>query len=419
MIKKILCYTALLLLGGVVGIPTAYTSIITNIPHESLESRHKVLELFAEGKLSENASFTITQKGNNKNFSIKSIVEEEQLSVLLIPEIEGSYIFPSIASWKFVFNEDRKLINVTYYLQDGFSSRIEGTSYLSSMEFSLILHDKELYNGISIPMSMKSFIKMPLSRFIKETKQALLLDWVFSDAKFFDIHNKAQNLYAYLQSNIGNVYEDKIDLTDSFLQEVTPDIGIDGLDSQALYTHLERSIAHTNTIIKNILQYIGSIPIDTSIFTPYDNNNNEITYTDKEYIPKYTNKAIKFLSLYPDFYVSNVQVNIPFHLDINNKLIDLYPMLYAYSAKYPGNFYIIPIIQRRNIEERTEQVYVGVEILIPYFTSDGRFYIFGFDNIQPYLDKELIDTTDSLEYYFDIKKLRIPSKQEYTKNEPR
>lgn len=379
-----------------------------SLAYDSTEARHRLLELIAEGKLSErDIEISITQSANRQKFLVRTYQVQENLQIQLIPEINGTFTFPCISAWALLFDPTQELVEVVYYLQNDGKSFVQGKSYFSSMEFSLVIYDNFVYENISVPISMKNFIKMPFGYFLEETAQSLHWDWVFPNRNFISINERARNFTAYLEQN----FKQDADMLlhqqhDSFNNAIPDKIE----DLQIISRRIIKNKEIINNTIYYMLEYIDSLPTDEIQFIPLDDKKRMIPLFDNRYLYIYAENIIFFLKKYPDFYTSVTALDIPFELDNKKSLEYLYSKIYLITAKFPGVWYLVPIVAESQPEEQKTETVVSLAILIPFFNLDGSFEIYGWDRVMAF-SAEMEDNNPA-QYFRKIEILRVPNKRQ-------
>lgn len=381
------------------NIVSAHAQEILIPSYESTEARARLLEYIVEGKFSDpNTELEIEQVSNKHTVLLKGQVENNLNEILVIPKVYDEYKFPVSSSWKMIFDQNNELNEVRYYLQDGEKSYIQGHKYLSSMEFSVFINNTPIYTDIAVPISIRNFIRMPFRDFVNETHRLLYLDWFFSDVSHLDINEKARNMSVYLDYKLGNTLKHKIAYASQILDTSTK------LELRStIAEQLRLEVEYISAILDYMLQYVHSQSIETQYLLPIDKKGHRIPYANYQFVDLFLDNIISFLNYYPDFYTSmNIERTIPFYEKLDTSLTSLYTQLYLSTAQYPGVWYIVPIFQSRNINDTIQKNCIAIEVLIPYFTANGTFHIFGYEAIEEYIEFE--KKQKALEQYIEFEK---------------
>lgn len=385
--------------------------------YSSVEIRLLLLEMYAQGRLSEdNIEYIVEQTSNNKLFKITSKKSDDSFLISLIPEYRGEYRFPSIGTWQLLFDKHGKIQYITYYIQADKNHRIILSPYKNSSEVSVVIGGYFLYENILIPLSIRSFFKMPLHQFFIETKQLLYWDWVFSERKFNETNEKSRNLSVYLTRQFDKEGEKQKRLNNLFNNDI---LVLSGLErNQILAQRRNVETAYIKRNIDYIMNYIGTDLVDESMFDPYDINKNKITNVNEEYLSIYIENVVDFLMQFPDYYTPVKTLDTPFFEEVSFQELDqLYVRLYLLTTKNPGLWFIVPIQKIVQEGEQTTRTTISMEILIPYFLPDGTFKIYGYDNVQQYLKDQKTSQDENRNVTYLYKKvgiLRVPNQRNNT-----
>lgn len=388
-----------------VGAKSAYSQEFLIYPFSTVEIRSYMLELYAEGKFSKrDVSMELEQSANQNKFLIKSKSIDDGTFLAITPETNDGFQFPSRSAWSFLFDNNDTLIEVKYYLQDNIY--LIAKPYYSSTEFSLFVENQFVYENVNIPLSIKSFITMPFREFVEETRQSLYWEWIFTTKELMHVNERSRNLVSYLNTVLQEERKARVDNildldTMTYLSEV----------DMMLDNKMEEEHVHIQNNINAILNYIDSKAVDESQFTPYNDDGRPIVRHENRYVEQYITNLQNFLHFFPDFYTSISTLTTPLYYGIKNQVATLYAELFFTTAKYPGLWYIVPIIQETKVGEKTIRNYVAMEILIPYFSAYGKFEIFGYDLLTQYLKDEQQAKAGSKKYYYEIEIFRVPNKR--------
>lgn len=404
-----------------VGDIPAYANEFSTQSYDSVEVRKRVLELLAEGQFDYgDKEYLMQQSTNQRLFRVQSTRTSDEFEIAIIPNINDIYTFPSQGAWSILFDDNNDIDSIVYYIQgksdDGTTNNNVNNNvsmivkpYDNAIQVSALFGKDYLYEDILIPLSIRNFFLMPTRQFFDYTNQLLYWEWVLPQTKYTDINERSRNLANYIAQNL----RIKKDRMDNLFDDAYLEYG-DLARNEALAERRAMESEYIQNNIDIIMQYLGTDLVDRTMFDPYDVNQEIIPNYHEEYLLGYIENVVSFLQEFPDFYTPIKALETPFTQENFRELYMLYNELYIMTNRNPGLMYIVPVRKHIQDGELTSDVIISMEVLIPYFTLNGSFEVYGWNVIQTYLNDENADKTKSIQYFFDeVGILRVPNKKVY------